>query len=151
MSCPPCPMLENCWAAEVVNTVIQAQQTGYGGGYDSSYSGYGGGQQAYQATPQPAPVAQFAPQSQSGTMQAGSASYGSQMGSGGYGGPPAAPAPPAPAYAPQPSRVRLLMTAPCAVPLFEAPMRLCCNPVHGACSSLSMSDPPVILSSPHPG
>ena len=122
MSCLSCPVMEICRAADGVDILIQAQQTGYGGGYDSSYSGYGGGQQAYQAAPQPAPVAQFAPQSQSGTMQAGSASYGSQMGAGGYGGPPAAPAPPAPAYAPQQSRVRLLMIAPCAVALSENPM-----------------------------
>ena len=122
MSCPLCPVLEICRAADGVDILIQTQQTGYGGGYDSSYSGYGGGQQAYQAAPQPAPVAQFAPQSQSGTMQAGSASYGSQTGTGGYGGPPAAPAPPAPAYAPQQSRVCLLITAPCAVALSEDPM-----------------------------
>jgi hypothetical protein len=105
-------MPRKCRAADGVDPVIQAQQASYGGGYDSGYSGYGGGQQAYQAAPQPAPVAQFAPKSQSGAMQAGSASYGSQMNAGGYGGPNTAPAPAAAAYAPQPSRVRLLMRAP---------------------------------------
>ena len=90
--------------------LLQAQQAGYGSGYDnSSYSSAsaGGAYQstaAYQSAPQAAPVPQFAPQSRP-AMPPGSASYASQMGGG--------PAQQAPAYAPQPSRVRGLDTSCC--------------------------------------